>query len=915
MANIRVTHGKLQVLLAQSRDTDEPIRVTHGKLQILGESEARHKILFYGSAVATGYLTDIIGQLNKFSYDGVGRDDATLATDTDWADFDAVVGHMLTSGKGDDLRAKAETEGVPYGFYMGNAVSIEAMLTGTIETGGIGSTNDIEIVDNSHVITSPFSSLEVIEWSTVGPNQLFGLNDGQSWAGQALGRPLGSGWVAGQHTLIAIAPGTDDLDTPAVPTTQRCLLYGWDWNATYALTADGKVLFERMWKWLTGELVSPPAQPTITATVESQTQVTLEGSVYLSGQGGPHIASQWQVTLDTDLTFLTPVYDSGEDTSFLTVKILYDLIADTDYIARVRYLEDADPDDVWSAWSDHDAFSMDAAPDTPTISHLSSAADRAAFEGSAFNSSDFDRIHAATEWQLTLAADTGFATPLETQLVTFGDLLTFNFSGLNLWANQYIARVRYQDDKGGWSLWSAASSATGIIADGQFYTAFAERPVGIDIADDVLADWDEMVDGDQSVWPIEVKPDAVCEVVSHRSSEGGTAEAVDPIFWQGFQQVDEQIVWARIQFEYEGGGEYPCGSGVRSPKGLICRTNHGLLQTADMENDLFDVYNDGSGSVWSRQPEGGPNGEPTIRVVMPPGKYGCEYPYIDSHAPDSGVGIGWASAGVRPAGQWAQFKSRSIVLCGTQTYAYLAAWPAHRFCLQTPDHAPGIIGGERVLADTWPDGYTGDVYRFCTLYLNWYRSRLLGLFDGEGVGETVGSQQWAISRDNWAQHKVGWDTGFQHYSYSFGGLTQVPPSKALMSDTHAYTGRVGFSVFRCAQYDPGPPQIDVLDWFICSANTVTFTGLPNNWRINIGTDTIAPLNWGWVDGSPDGSPVVFDFDTKGWPADLFRLYNPAGKLIEEWYVPDGIWGGDTYNINAGGLGVGPIGGAAVRLGP
>ena len=913
MANIRVTHGKLQVLLAQSRDTDEPIRVTHGKLQILGESEARHKILFYGSAVATGYLTDIIGKLNEFNYDGVARDDATLATDTDWADFDAVVGHMLTSGKGDDLRAKAETEGVPYGFYMGNAVSIEAMLTGTIETGGIGSTNDMEIVDNSHVITSPFSSLEVVEWSTVGPNQLFGLNDGQSWAGQALGRPLGSGWVAGQHTLIAIAPGTDDLDTPAVPTTQRCLLYGWDWNATYALTADGKVLFERMWKWLTGELVSPPAQPTITATVESQTQVTLDGTPFLSGQGGPHLASQWQVALVADTTFSSPVYDSGQDSNYLVSKEVYNLLADVQYICRLRYLEDADPDDVWSEWSDTQTFTMDAAPDTPTISHLSSAADRAAFQSTAFNSSDGDRTHAASEWQLTLAADTGFATPLQTQLVTFGDLLTFNFSGLDLWVNQYIARVRHADDKGGWSAWSAASSATGIIADGQWYTAFAERPVGIDIADDVLADWDEMVDGDQSVWPIEIKTDAVCEVVSHRSSEGGTAEAVDPIFWQGFQQVDEQIVWARLQFEYEGGGEYPCGSGVRSDKGLICRTNLGLLETADIENDIWEFRTAGGAHTWPVVQDAGPNGEPSRRVAytMPllEGQWPCGYigPFQIPPAELPTAHLVWRTGGVRPAGEWAQILARADS-DDCPTMVNLNGWGGIMFVQR--DDPP---------YDEYMAGLTP---RPCMLYLDWFQNRIMHLNRTSIITWTdygvQGPFEWPVHRGRWNYQKAHWSPELYHYSYAdegrsgAGKILEMPTEP---ENPHDWTeGRVGFVVDRCNQYHGSDTVIDFVDLRICSGNTVTFTNLPENWRIQITTGEY-DRHQVWLEGVPGGEDVVFDFRNDAWPADSIHLYNPSGKLIERWDVPDGMWGGDTYNISAGGLGVGPIGGAAVRLGP
>ena len=138
-------------------------------------------------------------------------------------------------------------------------------------------------------------------------------------------------------------------------------------------------------------------------------------------------------------------------------------------------------------------------------------------------------------------------------------------------------------------------------------------------------------------------------------------------------------------------------------------------------------------------------------------------------------------------------------------------------------------------------------------------------------------------------------------------------SKVETSDDEWDTGRVGFWYHRCPSYDPGASVTDFLDLFICDGNTVTFTNLPNNWRVHVGTDTHGHAPW--IEGVAGGADVVFDFSTQGWPADWIELYNPAGKLIEKWYVPEGIWGGDTYNINAGGLGVGPIGGAAVRLGP
>lgn len=868
-----------------------PAKVTQAQVDVLVSWPVK-RVLWYANNSNDSRLRAIRYHIEDLGYviKEMNGDD-NLATEGFIPAYDIAIGWVLDYTRGAEFRATCEAASVPYLlFFFGGAASgqtnspADALLTGTtgrIIPGAVDSYGNV--VDNSHPITAEMSlgtfvlaNNDFTAFSGIGF-----VDSGESFVGTPLieGDALNS--RAGYTNLIVVPAGTDDLDAPPVPTTVNAVVWGAPYFQIGDWTQDAKDILTRSLLWLTGDLIAPPAMPTITATVISQTQVNLAGTAFLSGQGGPHIATQWQVTAFADTGYATPAYDSGEGSGPVTAMPVYNLDAGVQYRARVRYLEQQTEGDVWSNWSADDTFTMDVAPDQPTIALNSTAPDRASYDSSTFSSSDLDRIHDASRWQLTLAADTGFATPLEDVTVTFGDLEYFNFAGLNLWVNQYIARVRHQDDKGGWSPWSAATSATGLVTDGQFYTAFAERPIGIDLADDIPADWDEMVDLDQSTWPLEFRADATCEVVSHRSSEDGDADTADPIFWQGFPQVGEQIVWTRLMFTEQGGGGYPCGSGVQSPTGLICRTNYGLLQTADFENDLFD----GPGE----RATVGEGGEPGIRFAAAPGPgWSGNPPGIGTEAIRFVGNLEWLTAGNRVVGEFTQVRARTMLtdegweaILEDQSYAFLAAWP-----------------------ELTINGVTGRTVRYCTLFLNWFRNQLLGL------GTITGTvQEWGVSRGNWYYLKTGYnDAGNGWYSYSAGNREG---RGTIIRGLGADAGAVIISAERCEQYDPGWQVVDFYEWTICSANVVAFTGLPDGWYVRVVSDSHGAV--GQVDGGTD--PVYYDFLNHAWPADRLLLYNPSRELVESWDVPTGIWGGDEYNINAGGLGVGPIGGAAVRLGP
>lgn len=873
------------------------VKVTQARVQWLVRWPAR-RVLWIGNGTNNLRLDPMKTLLRKWGWGITEQNgDDGLSTTEKFKDFDLWIGWNIETARGAEFRAKAEEYGIPYlmGINANGATqtvaATNANLTGTVTTAVPGSGSAwAQVIDNSHPITAnlPLGQIKLANSGFDVFSSIGAVDDG-NYVGTVLTEGDALNGLAGMPSLLAIPAGTEDLDTPGVATTVNAVVWGIPYYGGSLWTAESQDILERSLLWLLGDLITPPALPTLTATVTGQTSVDLDGSAFVAGAGGPHIASELQVTTDADTGYATPVYAPGQTSGGVTSWSIGQLIGGTDYRARVRYLEDQPEGEVWSNWSVDETFTTWAAPDAPTVSVVSTAPDKAEFATSAFSSSDGDRTHEATEWELALSTDPTFSAPLASVLVQQGDLLTYAFLGLDLWRNQYIARARHRDDNGGWSAWGV-STATGLVSDGQFYTAFAERPIGTDIKDDVPADWDEMVDGDESDWPIEYRSDATCEVVVHRSSLNGVYATADPIWWQKFPQVDKQIVWTRLIFEEQGGTGYPCGTGVQSASGLICRTNYGLLQTADFENDIFS----GDTSIIPV----GENGEMGIRHYGPPGPNWEGYPIIGTDAePLVGTTV-WETAGDRPVGQFAQVRARIMLategwtqISSDQAYVYLAAFP-----------------------ELYISNVMGRTIRYCTLYLNWYRQQVTN----GGSGELLlgGSQQFACARGSWYYLKVGSKAVSPQpstwYSYAFGNRNGFEGSR-IEGSYPGSTGRSLVRTYRCEQYDPGWQVGDYYDWRICSGNEVRFTGLKPGWRIQIGTDS--HVNRPFIEGSTDGSDVYFDFSTQAWPADWLRLYNASGTLVDEWYVPTGIWGGDEYTINAGGLGVGPIGGAAVRLGP
>lgn len=109
-----------------------------------------------------------------------------------------------------------------------------------------------------------------------------------------------------------------------------------------------------------------------------------------------------------------------------------------------------------------------SAPNQPTLSAGTLTSSGATLTGSAFSDPDVGDTHAASQWQVTLAADTSFASPVISTGDDATNKVSYAASGLTASTN-YIARVRYKDSAGNYSSYSTSASFT-TAAGGTTYT-------------------------------------------------------------------------------------------------------------------------------------------------------------------------------------------------------------------------------------------------------------------------------------------------------------------------------------------------------------------------------------------------------------------------------------------------------------
>ena len=223
---------------------------------------------------------------------------------------------------------------------------------------------------------------------------------------------------------------------------------------------------------------SPPSQPENFEPDDNATAVSLpltlqacefrdpNASEVVLGEADKHAASQWQVTA-TPGNYASPAFDSGRVTADLTSMSVPvgNMAVNTKYYWHVRY---QDSYGNWSAYSPETSFTSGTTTavvvvqQPVNVSPFSGATEispdqklkASAFQGAA------ERTHFASRWQVASSAGAYSSSLFDSGIDPNNKLEIALPVGLAGYGRTYYWHVKYQDDTGAWSAWSAETSFT-----------------------------------------------------------------------------------------------------------------------------------------------------------------------------------------------------------------------------------------------------------------------------------------------------------------------------------------------------------------------------------------------------------------------------------------------------------------------
>ncbi len=211
----------------------------------------------------------------------------------------------------------------------------------------------------------------------------------------------------------------------------------------------------------------PPAQPTNVSPGSGETGTSLTPTLQASAFSDPdlgdtHAQSQWQITT-TPADYSTPVWQTTSPTELASCAVPSGTLNySTTYYWHVRY---QDQHGIWSAYSGETSFTTSTRPPgQPSATAPANGATEVSLapvlQASAFSDPDSGDTHAASQWQITSVSgvytSTVFDSGANSEHLTQIDIA----SGVLGYSNLYYWHVRYQDNRGTWSEWSAEASFT-----------------------------------------------------------------------------------------------------------------------------------------------------------------------------------------------------------------------------------------------------------------------------------------------------------------------------------------------------------------------------------------------------------------------------------------------------------------------
>jgi len=208
---------------------------------------------------------------------------------------------------------------------------------------------------------------------------------------------------------------------------------------------------------------------------------TLQASDYSHPSGVSFASSQWQIRLEQDQNYLSPVYDSGEIGAVTSHQVPSGKLSfGTKYYWHVRY---KDSNGGWSDWSDETYFTTrtNSPPNTPScqspINGATGITLTPTLTGSNFVDPDGD-TQINSQWRLWESG--GSSSNPYWQNLNAGAVISISVTTQLQEGKTYYWQVRYQDSDGIYSEWSEPTYFTTLLLTPTGLTAIGgEREVDL----------------------------------------------------------------------------------------------------------------------------------------------------------------------------------------------------------------------------------------------------------------------------------------------------------------------------------------------------------------------------------------------------------------------------------------------------